>query len=103
MGKRIEDSLAAQRLVQKIENLPDHRKEKLIGELETGELAMPENRDEKLITPKEFAERCRVSDHTVRRWWKDGKIRGRRVGPRKIFLYESDIEKMWEPGPEESE
>jgi excisionase family DNA binding protein len=54
---------------------------------------MAADRDLDLITLKEAAQLLRVSEVTVRRWLKQGRLRAYHVGPRAVRLRRADIER----------
>jgi len=50
-----------------------------------------------MVTPQDFAARLGVSSNTVRRWIRDGVIKGRKIGPRKWFIHISEADKILRP------
>ena len=53
---------------------------------------------ERMLTVREVAERLRVPEQTVRRWLRDGRLRGARLGGTKLGyrIAESDVETFLE-------
>jgi excisionase family DNA binding protein len=58
--------------------------------------------EERLLTVKEVAERLRANPQTVRRWLREGKLRGRMPGGEKLGyrIPESEVERLTQPEPE---
>jgi excisionase family DNA binding protein len=52
--------------------------------------------DKEVYSPDEFADRLRVPPTTVRRWLREGRIKGRKIG-RRWFVPHSEIEKTINP------
>src|SRR5215211_5666680 len=50
-----------------------------------------------LLTMREAAELLRVSEVTVARWLKQGRLPAYRVGPRAVRVRRADVERMVEP------
>lgn len=48
-----------------------------------------------MVTPQDFAARVGVSTNTVRRWIRDGVIKGKKIGPRRWFIHASEAEKVF--------
>jgi len=86
--RRIEDSITAQRLLKKFNALSADRQNMLMDKLQGGKM------EKKLIPVKEAAERLQISEQTVRSWWRDDKLKGKRIGPRKIFIYEFEVDRF---------
>jgi excisionase family DNA binding protein len=62
------------------------------------------NRSEpELLTKREVAELLRVSEVTVARWLKQGRLRAYRVGPRAIRVRREDVERLLTPIAETSD
>jgi len=61
-------------------------------------------KDERLLTVRDVAQRARVSEKTVRRWLREGKLHGRMLGGTKIGyrVLESDLQRFL-LGPERRE
>jgi hypothetical protein len=47
-----------------------------------------------MVTPDQFAARVGVSTQSVRRWLRNGLIKGRKIGPRKWFIHISEADKI---------
>lgn len=58
---------------------------------------MERTRNDELLTIKEAATLLKMSSVTVRRWLKQGRLVGYRVGPRGIRLRRRDVEALLEP------
>ncbi len=59
---------------------------------------------EKMLKVNEVAERARVNPETVRRWLRDGELRGVRIGPGRgsYRVPESEVERILRlPGPDQ--
>lgn len=52
--------------------------------------------DKEVYSPDEFADRLKVPPTTVRRWLREGRIKGRKIG-RRWFVPHSEIEKTINP------
>jgi len=50
--------------------------------------------DEKYYTPKEIAEKFNVTENTVSRWRREGKIKPHSISPRKHLFSENQIEQF---------
>jgi len=52
--------------------------------------------DDRMLTVEEAAERIRTTPHTVRRWLRDGKLRGTRPGGTRLGwrIPESEVQKL---------
>ena len=50
-----------------------------------------------LLTMREAAELLKVSEGTVARWLKQGRLPGYRVGPRAVRVRREDVERLAEP------
>lgn len=50
-----------------------------------------------MVTPEQFAARVGVSTPSVRRWLRDGLIKGRKIGPRRWFIHISEADKVLKP------
>ena len=50
-----------------------------------------------MVTPDQFAARVGVSTQSVRRWLRNGLIKGRKIGPRKWFIHISEADKILRP------
>ncbi len=54
------------------------------------------NKDDNLITISEFAEALQISEWTARKWLREGKVRGRKIGGGKEWrIPKEEIEYMW--------
>ncbi len=61
---------------------------------------MAEKETERLLTPEEIASRLNVSNVTVGRWLRGGKLKGLKAG-RQWRVRESDLERFLKGGEEE--
>lgn len=52
--------------------------------------------DKEVYSPDEFADRLCVPPTTVRRWLREGRIKGRKIG-RRWFVPHSEVEKTISP------
>ncbi len=80
-----------QALKRELQNLSRGRKEAfqtMMKEEATNE-ATPE-----FISPQEFAERTGFTSNTVRRWIREGIIKGKKIGPRKWFIPRAELERI---------
>ena len=52
--------------------------------------------DERVLTVAEAAERLRTSEETIRRWLRDGKLRGVRIGSTRVGwrIPESEVRRL---------
>ena len=50
--------------------------------------------EDRLLTVPEVAERLRISDYTVRKWLREGKIQGRRLGGAGWRVLESEVQRF---------
>lgn len=85
----IENEFEYKRLKQLIVGLPNSSKEKLTAMLEE------ETKKKEVYGVRDFAERISVPESTVRRWLKNGEVRGVKRG--KLWLIPaSELEKILE-------
>jgi len=79
-----------QALKRDLQNISPDRQEafQVMLEEETRKEATPE-----LISPQEFADKTGVHPATVRKWIREGTIKGKKIGSRKWFIPVTELEK----------
>lgn len=80
-----------QALRRELQNLSPERREafQTMMKEESKKEAMPE-----FISPQEFAEKTGVTSNTVRRWIREGIVKGKKIGPRKWFIPREELGRM---------
>ena len=68
-------------LARRIQSLPDHRIEELMSNLAA-------------LTPNEVAEACGVHPETVRRWLREGQLRGAKIG-HEYRISRREVSRFW--------
>ncbi len=78
-------------LVDDLKKLPQDRQEAFSNMVQ--EQAKQEKDASDFISPKEFADRTGFAGGTVRRWLRQGIIKGKKVGPRVWLIPKEELEK----------
>lgn len=93
----IKDDFNFKRLVRELEKLPPGRLERFLKEMELK--VGQELQARAAYSPKEFAMLTGVAEVTVRRWLRDGTLKGTKIG-RKWLIPHAEIEKIGTPPAE---
>lgn len=89
--KDIRNEPAFKALVEDLKSLPQERREALNEMIQ--EQAKQEKPDTGFISPQEFADRTGFASGTIRKWLRQGIIKGKKMGPRVWLIPKEELEK----------
>lgn len=93
MGKNIKNEFEYKRLKQLLNELPIDRQEVFAS-------MMIDKTDKKILSVPEFSEIIGTPETTIRRWLREGKLKGTRIG-RKWLIPITEAEKIINPPDKE--
>ncbi len=89
--KDIRNEPAFKALVEDLKSLPQKRKEAIADMIQ--EQAKQEKPDTGFISPQEFADKTGFASGTIRKWLRQGIIKGKKMGPRVWLIPKEELEK----------
>lgn len=89
--KDIRNEPAFRALVEDLKSLPQEKREALNEMIQ--EQAKQEKPDTGFISPQEFADKTGFASGTIRKWLRQGIIKGKKMGPRVWLIPKEELEK----------